>query len=100
MTRISNKDIPGLPGYELGNYADEPWFWHGSSAIDGDVTPFKDAPLDSLYLYRVAGSVTVYVKIAHAEADADWVQIARGGGTITGDLTVTGTVTAGDVSIA
>ena len=99
MTRITNADIPGVPNYDE-NAAARPWVWHGSTAPDGDAAPWKDATLGSLYVCITAGSVYLYAKYAHAEADADWGMLARTGGTITGDMTITGTLTAGDVSIA
>jgi hypothetical protein len=98
MTRITNADIPGVPSYDL-NAAARPWMWHGTGAVDGDVEPFKSAPLGSVYFRITAGSVLMYGKAADNKADADWGGMARAGSTIVGDLTVTGTVTAGDLSV-
>ncbi len=97
--RITCNDVPGIPAYEI-DYANDPLMWAGSAAVDGDATRFSEAPIGSIYIRRLAGSVTFYAKTAHNEADADWVAwLTLAGGTITGDLTVTGTVQAGDVVV-
>ena len=95
--RITNRDIPGIKAFNL-NYTAEPWFWHGTEALDGTLAPWKDAPLGSCYMLIAAGSVTWYLKTADANATADWVQVIHAGGSQTiADLIVTGTLTAGDV---
>jgi hypothetical protein len=98
MTRITNADVPGVPNYDL-DAAARPWMWHGTGAVDGDVEPFKSAPLASMFFRITAGAVYTYQKYADNKADADWAMIARAAGTIVGDMTLTGTLTAGDVSI-
>lgn len=75
-----------------GNQA--PLMFYGDSAPDTGLR-FVDAPLMSLY-WDVANSV-LYIKTANNRAAADWAQMAAAGSTITGDLTLTGTLTAGDV---
>lgn len=71
----------------------------------GDVAPWSGyplnmAPLMSRYTRVTSGSEALYLKVANTGASTDWVLIARAGGTITGDLIITGTVTAGDVVIS
>jgi hypothetical protein len=63
---------------------------------------FLDAPLMSLYWNITSGSQAMFIKTANNKAAADWVKMFFSGATIsslslTGDLTVSGTVTAGDV---
>lgn len=86
----SNFDPPG---------ALAPWLWYGSAALDGAALPFCDAPQGSMYWYLQSGTVTVYFRAALNNATADWVQVLQSTATtqtITGNLTVSGTVTAGD----
>lgn len=94
MTRITTFDIPGVPGYDQG--CDFPWMWPGNYALTATVAPWKDAPIGSVYILILAGSVSWYMKVAHTEAATDWKIILRVDATITGDLTLTGTLTAGD----
>lgn len=89
----SNFDPPG---------ALAPWLWYGDVAVDGAARPFCNAPQGSLYWYKPnATSCTLYYRNAMNNATADWVSLipANSSGTavITGDLTVSGTLTAGDV---
>jgi hypothetical protein len=82
--RISNKNIPGIPRYDADEVgANRPWLWYGVTAVDGTVAPWKDAPLGSLYLLTVAGSVTQYTKAANVPATADWVSQVLTSGTQT-----------------
>ena len=103
MTRITTFDIPNVPGYDL--QASFPWLWPGNYALSGASEPWKSAPVGSVYIRLTAGTVEWYCKTVDNNADADWSEIMRAGGavtgdmTITGDLTVTGTVTAGDVVV-
>jgi hypothetical protein len=60
----------------------------------------SDAPIMSRYTCMLAGSQAFYVKVANTGAATDWVVVARAGGTVSGDLIVTGTLTAGDIVIA
>lgn len=62
--------------------------------------PMKNAPLMSRYTCITSGSQALYIKVADTGAAADWVVMARAGGTVSGDLTITGTITAGDVVIS
>ncbi len=95
--RITNRDIPSIKTFNQV-YANEPWFWYGSETLDGTSAPWMDAPLGSLYMLIAAGSVTWYVKRVDNNATADWVQVLHTGGSQTmADLTVTGTLTAGDI---
>ena len=96
--RISNKDIPGIKWFNI-DYANEPYFWYGTEAVDGTIPPWSEAPLSSLYLLQASGSVTLYAKLTDTDATADWIQLlhATGGQTIAGNLTVDGTLTAGDL---
>ena len=78
-----------------------PWLWYGDQAVDGTAIPWKNAPLASIYFYVTATAATVYYRNALNNATADWkVLYTASGGTITGDLTVTGTLTAGDVIVS
>jgi len=95
--RITARDIPGLKSFNI-DYANEPWFCPGVEALDGTIVPWTAAPLGSLYMLIAAGSVTWYLKTADNDATADWVQVLHaGGGQTVADLTVTGTLTAGDI---
>jgi hypothetical protein len=50
-----------------------PWVWCGTADRDGTASPWKDAPCGSQYTFLNAGTAAVhYVKIADADADADW----------------------------
>lgn len=74
-------------------------FYHGQ-AIDGTQPPFTNCPLGSICVVVLSGSVTLYARIALANATADWkAMITAAGGTITGDLVVSDTLTAGDISV-
>jgi len=75
-----------------GNLA--PVMFYGDAAPDTGER-FLEAPLMSLY-WDVHNSV-LYVKTANNRAAADWAQLAAAGSTVTGNLTITGTLTAGDV---
>jgi hypothetical protein len=92
--RILNQILPFDPG---GNLA--PWDEYGPGAPTAGY-PFKAAPLMSRYTCITSGAEALYVKTAETGAATDWVKIAQAGGTVTGDITFTGTVTAGDVVIA
>ncbi len=86
----SNFDPPG---------ALAPWLWYGDVAVDGAARPFCNAPQGSMYWYKPnATSCTVYYRNAMHNVTADWVALLQNAAsqTITGDLTVSGTVTAGD----
>ena len=51
-----------------------PWFWCGLDDRAGDISPWKDAPLGSIYVYiDVSGDdATLYLKISTADQGADW----------------------------
>lgn len=96
--RITNADIPGLPGYEIDpTNASAPWLWVGQRAIDGTAEPWSTAPLGSIYLRVAAAAAGLYVKVADADATADWVYpiTSAGGQTVGGALGVTGALTLG-----
>ena len=92
--RIKNEILKTDPG---GNLA--PWDEYGTD-VPWAGYPMKNAPLMSRYTRVLAGSEALYVKVADTGASTDWVQIAIAGKTMTGDLNVSGTLTAGDVVIA
>jgi hypothetical protein len=100
MTRITTSDIPGVPGYDLNQQTQWPWIWPGNLAINAaNCAAGKthgDAPLGSVYMLVTAGSVAWYLKVANNKAAADWQVVLRVGASVTGDLTLSGTVTAGD----
>lgn len=100
MTRITTCDIPGVPGYDLNVPSTWPWMWPGNLAINAancaSGKTHGDAPIGSCYMLITAGSVAWYLKIANNKAAADWQIILRVGASVTGDLTLTGTMTAGD----
>jgi hypothetical protein len=73
-----------------------PWDWYGPGAPSTERV-FVDAPQMSRYT-DVTNKV-LYVKVAQTGAAADWKALAAGGVTVAGDLTITGTLTAGDVVI-
>lgn len=77
-----------------------PWLFYGDAAPGTD-RRFTDAPLNSMY-WDVA-NYNIYIKTANTGAAADWKPLVAAGRTtagnttITGDLVITGTVTAGDI---
>ena len=77
-----------------------PWDEYGLETVPWAGYPMKAAPLMSRYTCVLAGSEALYVKVADTGAATDWVVVARSGGTVSGDLIITGTVTAGDVVIS
>jgi hypothetical protein len=80
-----------------GNAA--PLAWYGNQTPQGASKPYCDAPLMSFYICNLSGSEAVYVRVALNNADADWQALVRAGGTVAGDITVTGTITAGDLNL-
>jgi hypothetical protein len=71
--RVTNHDIPGLPGYELDyTNSTSPWMWYGARAVDGAAAPWSAAPVGSIYWSVVAGICRFYAKVADAGATADW----------------------------
>lgn len=46
-------------------------FW-GTTAPDGDATPWDEAALGSIYVRSAAGNVVAYLKEASTSADGDW----------------------------
>lgn len=49
-----------------------PVLWYGTVARAGASSPWKDAPIGSIYIANVSGTLTIYIKDANAQADADW----------------------------
>jgi hypothetical protein len=49
-----------------------PVIWYGLTARDGDASPWKEAPIGSIYIANVSGTLTIWVKDAANVADADW----------------------------
>lgn len=100
--RLSNAE-PGKPtqgvNFDLEG-ALAPWLWYGTATLDGTTGAWKEAPLGSLYICITASSVALYYKTSATAATASWHRLAGAGDTITGDVTFTGTVTAGDVVIS
>ena len=95
--RITNDDVSGIRQYDQDNARqNSPALWYGTEALDGTRLPYSGVPLGSVYILRTGGSVAWYQKIADTDATADWVKVA-GSGAVSGDLTITGTLTAGDV---
>lgn len=92
--RIRNQILQFDPG---GNLA--PWDEYGPAAPT-EGYPFKAAPLMSRYTCVTSGYQALYVKVADNDAAADWKMLAAASQTLSGDLTITGTLTAGDVVIA
>lgn len=65
--------IPTTPQfYSDAIYGRLPVIWYGKVARDGDASPWKDAPIGSIYIANVSGTLTIWVKDANAGADADW----------------------------
>lgn len=92
--RIRNQQLNFDPG---GNLA--PWDEYGDAAPWSGY-PLNMAPLMSRYTCVTSGSEALYVKVANTGASTDWAIIARAGGTVSGDVAITGTLTAGDVVIS
>ena len=111
--RITNADIPDLPGYELDpTNASAPWFWVGQREVDGAASPWSAAPVGSLYLALIASVAYLYVKTVNTGATTDWNvmlmsdpnayvvnSLMDSETTYIDNLTVKGTLTAGDVVI-
>jgi len=81
--------------------AKAPWLWYGEGAPTA-ADRFLAAPILSQYWNVTSGAEAVYVKTGTAGATTDWVKFMYAGASITtlnltGDLTVSGTLTAGDV---
>jgi hypothetical protein len=96
--RLLNSDVGMSFNYDPDGVK-APQFFYADAALDGTTGPWKQAPMGSMYMRITASNVTMYVKIAAAGATADWRQILGAGDTVTGGLTLTGTLTAGDVVI-
>lgn len=96
--RLVNFDIGrSLPGVNFDPSAQlAPWFFYLEATLDGTTGPWFHAPVGSMYMDITGGGVKFYIKIANNHVTADWHRMIDAGGTITGDLTITGTVTAGD----
>ena len=80
--RVTNANIPGLPGYDLDpTNVSSSWLWHSTSPLDGTAEPWKSAPRGSLYWDRSAGdgTVAIYVKVAALNANADWEALLKSG---------------------
>jgi hypothetical protein len=69
----------------------------------GDEVPgtnfLRELPLLSSYRCIKTGSEAWYMKVANTGAATDWKMLLRIDASVTGDLTLTGTLTAGDVII-
>lgn len=93
--RVVNESGESSSFDPAGVYA--PRLFYGPGAPSTEKV-FINAPLLSLY-WDVTNGV-LYAKTAYTEAAADWkALITTGGGqTIDGALTVTGTLTAGDIT--
>jgi hypothetical protein len=76
-----------------GNRA--PWDIYGEAVPSGAFYPA--APIMSRYTCVASGSEGLYVKVASAGATTDWSTLAKV--TSAGDLTIGGTLNAGDVNI-
>jgi len=88
------QSLPGVNFDPSGVLA--PWFFYLQATLDGADGPWKNAPVGSTYMDITGGGVKWYVKIAANNVTADWHRMIGAGDTVTGDLTVTGTITAGD----
>lgn len=84
----------------LHNYdpsgAQAPWQFYGNEVPDGDAQPWKHAPVMSTYTCILTGYRAIYVKVANDWADSDWSILVHA----TGDFTISGTLTAGDLVVA
>ena len=49
-----------------------PVMWTGNTARDGDAAPWKDVPIGSIYIAVVSGTLTLWIKDANNQSDADW----------------------------
>lgn len=93
--RITNDNIPGVMAYDLDpNGVNTPYFWYGNDAIVGTRAPFSTAPIGSIYVRIAAGSVSMWAKATDNDATADWKEMCA---TLNGSLTISGTLTAGDI---
>lgn len=95
--KIRNED---QSPFDLGG-AKAPYLWYGEG-VPTNTERFLKAPLMSQYWNVTSGSEAIYVKTGATGATTDWVKIMYAGASITtlnltGDLTVSGTLTAGDV---
>ncbi len=67
------------------NKGKAPLFWYGTTPPDGGASPWRSAPVGSLYIYKgseVAIPV-LFFKVDSAETDDDWGSVGVGR-TITG----------------
>jgi hypothetical protein len=96
--RIHNDSDQSVNFRDGGGGPRAPWFWFDNLTLDGAATPWADCAPGSIYILTTGSAATVYVKKVNNQATADWVALISG--TSAGDVTVTGTLTAGDVVIA
>lgn len=53
----------------------QPHIFARAEAVDGDASPWKEAPVGSIFVSTVAGSLNVYLKRVNNQADADWYAV-------------------------
>jgi hypothetical protein len=95
--RLRNQDPTGGHGVNFDPAGKKaPWFFYLEATLDGTKEPWKLAPIGSMYMDITGGAVKWYIKVAANNATADWHRMIGAGDTVTGDLVVTGTITAGD----
>jgi len=73
--RIRNDFLPsGQPAYDLDpTGASAPFMWYGGKTLDGTISPWKDMPVGSIYIYQYPGIGSVwYMRQAVADATASW----------------------------
>jgi hypothetical protein len=74
-----------------------PWLWYDIATVDGALYPWANAPVLSLYWLLDATTPKVYIKTAANSVTADWKVLVSA--SATGDLTIAGTLYAGDVVV-
>lgn len=92
MKVINGAEYPFDPS---GNLAPRQFY---GSGVPSTERWFTDAPIMSEY-FDVTNNIK-YMKTANNKAAADWKPTVVIGSTITGDVTITGTLTAGAVTAA
>ena len=55
-----------------------PSFWYGDDLLNGAITPWKEASIGSIYIYKAGVSTlpSLNMKVAVAESDDDWAVLS------------------------
>lgn len=95
MTTIKNDDVEVREYDRDADGSSRPKLWYASQALDGTLSPWKDVPVCSIFFDTT--NKRLYMKTASTNQTTDWTQVTLG--TFTGDLTISGTLTCGDLVV-